>query len=665
MPVQSSFRPCLAPVLTGFLLASTGLAAQPAPDQPILNQVVMATSGMGWLGFSARTDATGQIMLDLQADQLDDALKSLTVTATAPNSALTLKQVTIGGQGALADPFQNTPLQPEDLTSLTRLFDRLRGSTVEIIDDFEDDDSILGQVVGVENRQSGEDGVVVERPYLMLSTVDGLVAIDLNEADAIRLEDPVAQGALESVLDRSAQARSDERRVLDIVTDAEPDAPVRLGLLVQTPVWKPTWRLILADGGARIQGWAVVENQTGQDWQDVRLTLVDGDATTLRQDLATSWFVDRPTVPVIEEPAPQPLAVNRRVRAKASAAPERAEMAGLDAGFAPAPVEEAVGGESELATTFSIKAPVDVADKGSLMVPLLDKSLQAERIAFVPAGGAGGAPEAAIRLDNDTGTSLPRGIVTVMESGSDAAPVHVGDAVLPPVPAGAERRLSFGADRKIRYAITQDDSSAMRALTVAEGIVTLRITQRQERRWRFESEDTQPRRVEVQAWAEPGAEPVAPVDPRQQGGFWYLDGQLPAGGETELSLVTERLVEERFALTETETLDTILAARGLSVPDAWKPKIIEISNLAARRAAAEQTLARLAEERAAIVAEQDRIRANLESVAEAGPLRERWLAELARQEDRLASLGKDRQAAVQERDDAATALRALVAELGR
>ncbi|HEX2527750.1 MAG TPA: DUF4139 domain-containing protein, partial [Geminicoccus sp.] len=468
---------------------------------------------------------------------------------------------------------------------------------------------------------------------------------------------------------RTAQTRSDERRVLDIVTEGSPGTTLDLGLLVQTPVWKPTWRLLLDGPAARIQGWAVVDNRTGHDWQGVQLTLVDGDADTLRQELARTWFVERPTVPVLPDGGVGPMArefgAERGAKVAALAAPELMNDEGRALSSEAAPVMEATGTESDLATTFTIDGRLDVADDGSLMVPLLYRPVPAERIAFVPGSGTGGAPQSAIRLTNDTGQTLPSGIVTVMDTTGGPAPTHVGDAVLPTIPQGSQRRLAFGADRKISYAIDQDDTREVRTLALADGVLTLTVAERQARRWAFRSDDDQPRQLEVEAWVPAGAQPVAPADPRRDGSLWYVTGELPARGETSLELVTELPIEERFVLSPDETLDTILAARGLTIPDSWRARLAEIGALAARRADAERRLAQLAEERAGIVAEQERVRANLESVSEAGPLRERWLTELGSQEDRLAAIEQERRQVVVQRDEAAAALRAVVTELRR
>ena len=47
-----------------------------------------------------------------------------------------------------------------------------------------------------------------------------------------------------------------------------------------------------------LQGWAVVENMTASDWNNVDLTLVSGNPVTFRQALYESYYVSRPEIPV-------------------------------------------------------------------------------------------------------------------------------------------------------------------------------------------------------------------------------------------------------------------------------------------------------------------------------------------------------------------------------
>ena len=45
-----------------------------------------------------------------------------------------------------------------------------------------------------------------------------------------------------------------------------------------------------------LQGWAVVENATDEDWKDVRMALVSGRPISFQMDLYTPLYVPRPTV---------------------------------------------------------------------------------------------------------------------------------------------------------------------------------------------------------------------------------------------------------------------------------------------------------------------------------------------------------------------------------
>src|SRR5207247_812082 len=73
---------------------------------------------------------------------------------------------------------------------------------------------------------------------------------------------------------------------------------VKIGYVAETPIWKATYRLLLdgKDKKPSLQGWAIVENTTEEDWKDVRVVLVSGRPITFKMDLAQQLFMPRPTV---------------------------------------------------------------------------------------------------------------------------------------------------------------------------------------------------------------------------------------------------------------------------------------------------------------------------------------------------------------------------------
>ena len=74
-------------------------------------------------------------------------------------------------------------------------------------------------------------------------------------------------------------------------------------------MWKSTYRIVLngkAGGGPLLQGWAIVDNTVGQDWENVQLSLVAGAPQSFVQNLSQPYYARRPVVPLPENAAISP-----------------------------------------------------------------------------------------------------------------------------------------------------------------------------------------------------------------------------------------------------------------------------------------------------------------------------------------------------------------------
>ena len=72
---------------------------------------------------------------------------------------------------------------------------------------------------------------------------------------------------------------------------------MKVGYVVENPIWKTSYRLVLDKKGKPfLQGWAVVENTSDDDWKDVRMVLVSGRPISFQMDLYQPLFIPRPTV---------------------------------------------------------------------------------------------------------------------------------------------------------------------------------------------------------------------------------------------------------------------------------------------------------------------------------------------------------------------------------
>jgi hypothetical protein len=72
---------------------------------------------------------------------------------------------------------------------------------------------------------------------------------------------------------------------------------LRLSYVTEAPSWKPSYRLQLGkDGKVSVQAWAIVDNTSGEDWQNVQLGVGSSSALSFRFDLRSVRLVQRETL---------------------------------------------------------------------------------------------------------------------------------------------------------------------------------------------------------------------------------------------------------------------------------------------------------------------------------------------------------------------------------
>ena len=86
---------------------------------------------------------------------------------------------------------------------------------------------------------------------------------------------------------------------LDVPTAQQPGevADVVLTYVTEAPVWKPSYRIAVNDQGkVMIEGWAIVDNTSGEDWKDVTVGVGSSSALSFRYDLWSVRTVQRETL---------------------------------------------------------------------------------------------------------------------------------------------------------------------------------------------------------------------------------------------------------------------------------------------------------------------------------------------------------------------------------
>jgi hypothetical protein len=313
----------LRSMLVSTAVLAFGCGAQ-AAELP-LTRVVLSTAGIAQFTHSGPVTAGSTVDVAVRFDQVDDILKSLTVF----DKAGAIGPVSLPGQAPLAELFRDLPFGPDALDSSRALLNALVGSEVEIASPA----NAKGRVFRVEDQEIvlPNNGGTTTRHRLTLMTDAGLVQAILEEVTTLRFPDQQVRAQIERALAGLAENRAKERRRLSIGFLGEGTRNAAISCMVGAPIWKTAYRLVLPRDGrnVRLQGWAVVENLSGGDWNDIDLVLVSGNPVALRQPLYSPFFTDRLDVPVATaarlqprtDDADEPSATVRRKTALSLSAP--------------------------------------------------------------------------------------------------------------------------------------------------------------------------------------------------------------------------------------------------------------------------------------------------------------------------------------------------------
>ena len=628
-------------------------AAMPAiAANPVLKRVVLSSGGVGYFEYEAPVEGDATVTLDVPLDQVDDVLKSLVIY----DSGGTAGEVTLPGREPLAQSFADLPFDPAALNSAVDLLNALQGSEIRIVGPR----SLGGRLVHVDQETvTGPGGIAETRSRVSVMTPAGLQQVVLQDVEAIAFADPELQRQVNAALTRIAAYRLSGQRRLSVRTRGGGARMLRLGYVVAMPLWKASYRLSLPTDPqaetARLQGWAVLENFSGRPWQDVELTLLSGNPVTFRQALYESYYVPRPTVPVEAGdrilPPPDagtvPAAVSAQTPAMDNAAPAKqralrapgpqraAEAMAMSAPSAPspAPAQIVTAETSEQPTQIAFTAPykVTVAAGQSLMLPLLDRDLPARRIDLFQPSVNTSHPLAAIEIANDSGSGLPPGVLTLYQQSRDSGALYLGDARLAALPAGDKRLLSYALDSKITIDRGTAERRPIVKASVADGVMRIGRVVRWITTYRMKSAGPPPPSLSIEQPRRAGAVLTSP-DPHTvelTGQAYRIPANLPADGSGSLTVVEEQPIEETIRLLDIDDvrLGVLLSSAELD------PKMKQVlADLAARRreiARQKAELDRLQSQRAQLIADETRLRANLAAVANEPGLRRSQLEKFA------------------------------------
>jgi len=662
-------------------LTSTAAIAQVAPatsrQEVPVTTVALFSSGVGYFEHSGIVRGDGTTELRFRTSQMNDVLKSLVLQDEGGGRVTT---ITYPSQDPLSKSLRSFQVDITANPSMAQLLNQLRGAHVTIQSQAE---HLSGTILGVEtrHRQQNDKDAVIDVPVLNLLAGAMIRSVELQSITSLTFDDPQLQDELTKALAALSQSRDQDKKPVLINFIGSGERRVRVGYVVETPVWKTSYRLILDDKSARLQGWAIVENQTESDWNNVSLSLVSGRPISFVMDLYAPMYLTRPTVVLARYDDLHPQVYAGGISADSSfsaksmggaggAVPRMApaqRRIGYDAQGRPmtAQLSEIVVTSAEMDAAESVRSMATTTQLGELfeytvknvtlprqksaMIPIVTESVDIERVSIYNASVLASNPLNGVRLKNTTGKSLLQGPLTVLEKGG-----YAGDAQIDNLPAGQERLVSYGVDLQMLVNSTRNtQTSAVVTAKIARGLlyVDRRFVSSQEYLADNKSDKEKVLVVEHplrQSWTLVDS----PKPYETTASVYRFKVAAPAKKTTSLVIKEQSVQTQTMAMLGTDITQLLAYSRSGEIPADVRAAVGKAAQLMAAVNDVERQIAQHAQQIADIGTEQNRIRENMKTVGQTSQYYQRLLAKLNDQESSIERLQHERDDLLGKRDAA-------------
>jgi hypothetical protein len=444
-------------------------------------------------------------------------------------------------------------------------------------------------------------------------------------------------------------------------------------------MWKTSYRLGLNRDKVFLQGWAIVENTTEDDWNHVQLGLISGRPISFQMDLYEPLFVPRPVVEPelfaslrpptyqgnLDEEGKKALVKDFRKRSRfdaeegpagrfggggggapkpavADGAARRLEQPG-EAAEVPAKERQALSGDgldlSHVASAagaaqlgdyfqYAIKEPVTLARQKSALLPIINQDVHGSRVSIYNETVQPKFPLLGLRFQNNTPLHLSQGPITVFENNA-----YAGDSRIPDIQPNETHLLSYAIDLGTEVEPQKTTSEMLTAVKIVKGILNATYRLREAKTYVVKNRSESSRTVLIEHPFRSQFKLVEPAKPSERTRDVYRFEVVAEPGKPVKQEVVEELPRvQQIVLTNCDDETVRFYIRASASSERVKNALQQALSLKAKVNAAVEDVQR--EEKALHVIEQDqqRMRANMQRLPPSSDVYKRYLRKFEDQE---------------------------------
>jgi hypothetical protein len=668
-------------VVTPIVFAQSSAPPSASPTRLPVKRVILYKNGVGYFEHAGLVNGSEDVNIDFTTAQLNDVLKSLTVLDLGKGR---ITGVTYNSIDPLNKRLGTLRLPVGENTTTAQFLEAIRGARIEVRSE---SGAAMGRLLTVEQRElpmKGDQKITVEQVSLISDTAE-VRTFDLTPATSVRIAEKDLNDEVGRYMHLLASTRDQDVRRLTISTAGSGQRDLLVSYISEVPIWKSTYRIVVPkEGKPLLQGWAIIDNTVGEDWNNVELSLVAGAPQSFVQQLSQPYYSRRPVVPLPENamitPQTHEAALEESAKLNAPPTPQspqsseiNGQMGGVVNGIVSGsgPSAGPVHGGGAGGGTFSIngrnlsrlqnfaalqsatptvaesrelgdlfeyqlKDRVTIRKNQSALVPILQARIDAEKVSVW--NPAETYVLRALWVNNTSGVTLDGGSFNVLEDDAFA-----GEGLVDAIKPGEKRLLSYAADLGLLVDAKQkEERQQVTRVAIRRGITTHSSEERQERIYTVRNRDTSPRTVIIEHPVREGwklADGIEPLESTASCRRFRL--AVEPGKTASLAIKEYHPLFTRYELTnlDDDQISFFLSQKMINseVEEALRKVLSQKNEVAGLDAEINSRKGQIK----SISEDQQRVRENMKALkgsAEEKALVERYAHQLNQQEDQMESL---------------------------
>ncbi len=646
------------------------VAASRSTTQLPITGCSLFSSGVGYFQREGEIDGNVRVDLTFPVTDINDLLKSMVLQDMGGGH---IDAVSYESHDPIDKTLKSFALDLTSNPTFGQILNQSRGEKVEVVQQqaANQPGTLTGTVVGVEKqRQPAGKDAVIETEVLNMWCAEGLRSVKLSDVQRLRFLNPVMETEFRKALDVLSLSHDTQKKAVSLSFMGEGKRPVRVGYVVESPIWKTSYRLVLKeDGKPYLQGWAVVENPTDEDWKDVRMALISGRPISFQMDLYQPLYVARPVVvpELFASLTPRTYEGGMDDKSGASADAEslkrdefkKAKDAPLSkmppgpggprGGLGAAPgaaygqgareldIKQGVNSAASAAKLgdffqYKIEHPVNLARQKSAMLPIITKEIEGTKVSIYNQGTHAKFPLLGLKFKNSSGMNLMQGPITVFENNT-----YAGDSRILDLQPDEERLLSYAIDLGTEVEPTNAaNTGKLVKVKVNKGILYTTTLVHEAKTYKAKNRSQTDRLLIVEHPYRPEFHLVSTQKPSEQARDVYrFEVKVPAGKAADLSVAEERDVVATVQLSNSDdqTMRVFLSESVTSAKvKAALQKAIELRTTWAKT---QQDLGQVQKQLKDITDDQGRLRANMKELPQSSAIYKKYLEKFEKQEGEI------------------------------